>query len=54
MIPLDAALVKGSHGRVPEQQENWPVLVLPSGFGQLERTIAAENVFDMLRSVCLR
>ncbi|MBA2744420.1 MAG: alkaline phosphatase family protein, partial [Chthoniobacterales bacterium] len=54
VIPLDAALVKGSHGRVPEQQEDWPVLILPSGFVQLARTIGAENVYDVLRSICLR
>ncbi len=27
LIPLDAGLVKGSHGRVPEAEEEWPVLV---------------------------
>jgi predicted AlkP superfamily pyrophosphatase or phosphodiesterase len=27
VIPLDATLVKGSHGRIPEDQADWPVLV---------------------------
>lgn len=27
VIPLDASLVKGSHGRVPEDSEDWPVLI---------------------------
>jgi hypothetical protein len=26
VIPLDASLVKGSHGRVPEDPADWPVL----------------------------
>ena len=27
VIPLDASLVRGSHGRVPEDREDWPVLI---------------------------
>ena len=27
VIPLDATLIKGSHGRIPENQEDWPILV---------------------------
>ncbi len=34
VIPLDATLVKGSHGRVPEDTEDWPVLA--GDFPQLE------------------
>jgi predicted AlkP superfamily pyrophosphatase or phosphodiesterase len=26
IIPLDAALVRGSHGRIPEDAEDWPIL----------------------------
>jgi hypothetical protein len=26
VIPLDAGLVRGSHGRVPEDRMDWPVL----------------------------
>jgi predicted AlkP superfamily pyrophosphatase or phosphodiesterase len=28
VIPLDATLVKGSHGRIPEDEIDWPVLLL--------------------------
>ena len=28
VIPLDATLVRGSHGRIPEDQNDWPVLLL--------------------------
>jgi predicted AlkP superfamily pyrophosphatase or phosphodiesterase len=27
VIPLDATLVKGSHGRIPEDLDDWPVLI---------------------------
>ena len=27
VIPLDATLIKGSHGRIPENQEDWPILI---------------------------
>ncbi len=27
VIPLDASLVKGSHGRIPEDDEDWPVFI---------------------------
>ena len=26
LIPLDATLVKGTHGAIPEDQDNWPIL----------------------------
>jgi predicted AlkP superfamily pyrophosphatase or phosphodiesterase len=28
VIPLDAALVRGSHGRMPEDKNDWPVLIM--------------------------
>lgn len=27
IIPLDASLVKGSHGRIPEDKQDWPVFI---------------------------
>ncbi|MDH5397433.1 MAG: alkaline phosphatase family protein [Cyclobacteriaceae bacterium] len=27
VIPLDATLIKGSHGRIPEDKKDWPVLI---------------------------
>lgn len=27
IIPLDASLIGGSHGRIPEDQEEWPILI---------------------------
>jgi hypothetical protein len=28
VIPLDATLVRGSHGRVPDDENDWPMLLL--------------------------
>ena len=30
VIPLDATLVKGSHGRLPEDRADWPVFIAPT------------------------
>jgi predicted AlkP superfamily pyrophosphatase or phosphodiesterase len=54
VIPLDATLVKGSHGRVPEDKKDWPVLIgdfrtLPSS-----ATVRADQVCGHLLDVCTR
>ncbi len=46
MIPLDPSLVKGSHGRIPEDETDWPVLI---GKGIEGDKIEATGVFDYLR-----
>jgi hypothetical protein len=54
VIPLDATLVKGSHGRLPEDQKDWPVLMgdipsLPS-----QSAVRADQVCGHLLNVCTR
>ncbi len=53
VVPLDATLVKGSHGRVPENMDDWPLLIghLP----QLTRLdmIQAKEVYGHLYQRCL-
>lgn len=47
IIPLDATLVKGSHGRMPENREDWPLLVAD----QIENTkesVEATEVFEII------
>jgi predicted AlkP superfamily pyrophosphatase or phosphodiesterase len=51
VIPLDASLVKGSHGACPADQREWPVLI---GAGRAASPIDATDVYDRLLSVCLR
>ncbi|NNE91523.1 MAG: alkaline phosphatase family protein [Verrucomicrobiales bacterium] len=55
IIPLDASLVKGSHGAIPELHENWPVLIgdLPD-LPRDEAKIQATDVYRHLHGVCSR
>ena len=54
VIPLDAKLVKGSHGRVPEDAADWPVLI--GEFDRLPRSgvVAAHEVTGHLYRLCAR
>jgi hypothetical protein len=48
VIPLDATLVKGSHGRRPADKKDWPVFITsqPEILGAKE--IESTDVFSML------
>ncbi|MBL9202850.1 MAG: alkaline phosphatase family protein [Opitutaceae bacterium] len=50
VIPLDASLVKGSHGTCPKNPDEWPVLI---GTGASAAPIAATAVRDRLLAACL-
>ncbi|MCF6314331.1 MAG: alkaline phosphatase family protein [Verrucomicrobiales bacterium] len=54
VIPLDASLVKGSHGRVPEDRRDRPVLI--GDFPALTdgSDISATGVFEQLFHLCSR
>jgi predicted AlkP superfamily pyrophosphatase or phosphodiesterase len=49
VIPLDASLVKGSHGAKPTDAREWPVFI--SGRSELvaARPLAATDVFELLK-----
>jgi predicted AlkP superfamily pyrophosphatase or phosphodiesterase len=53
VVPLDAMLVRGSHGRVPEDKADWPVLM--GGFHHLPRSgmIQATDVYQQLYQHCV-
>ncbi len=44
VIPLDAGLVRGSHGRVPEDLLDWPVLIGPMKTLQAQKSVSADTV----------
>jgi predicted AlkP superfamily pyrophosphatase or phosphodiesterase len=49
VIPLDANLVRGSHGRRPEDQDDWPVLISPQA---MEReTLGSLDVYAVLKGL---
>jgi predicted AlkP superfamily pyrophosphatase or phosphodiesterase len=46
VIPLDATLVKGSHGRVGNDPQFFPVLITD---GDLKKEVVATDVYDVIR-----
>jgi predicted AlkP superfamily pyrophosphatase or phosphodiesterase len=48
VIPLDATLVRGSHGRVPEDSLDWPVLLGEVSHSQNRLEMEATDVFAEL------
>ncbi|MDD5262650.1 MAG: alkaline phosphatase family protein [Methylacidiphilales bacterium] len=55
VIPLDAALVRGSHGRRPQDESAWPVLLLDQQHStpNAANTLTAEEVHGELLRYCL-
>ncbi|NHA67861.1 alkaline phosphatase family protein [Phycicoccus flavus] len=49
VVPLDARWVKGSHGRLPDDAQDGPV-VLTSAAGRVHGTVAATEVRDLVLS----
>ena len=47
LIPLDASLVKGSHGVIPADSLDWPVLIAPDGAAEDE--IEAVDIFEVIQ-----
>jgi len=54
VIPLDAMLVRGSHGRVPEDTQDWPVLIGDLPHIPRSGMIRAHEVFNHLHEHCSR
>jgi predicted AlkP superfamily pyrophosphatase or phosphodiesterase len=48
VIPLDAALVRGSHGRVPEDKQDWPVFIAAPREATTNADMAATEVYAEL------
>jgi predicted AlkP superfamily pyrophosphatase or phosphodiesterase len=46
VIPLDAALVKGSHGRIPLNRNEWPILIAPPAVAAAK--LASTEVFKII------
>ncbi|MEO8147202.1 MAG: nucleotide pyrophosphatase/phosphodiesterase family protein [Bacteroidia bacterium] len=49
VIPLDATLVKGSHGRIPESKNDWPILITNEKILQGKMELHATDVFDVIK-----
>lgn len=53
VIPLDASLVRGSHGGRPADPLDWPMLVVPQDL-EIPDTLEAPGVHGVLRRICER
>ena len=48
IIPLDAGLIRGSHGRVPESKEVYPLLMTKNAALLPQTEIQPTEVFDVI------
>ena len=48
IIPIDATLIKGSHGRIPEDIEDYPILITNTETQQENATIDAVEVYKVI------
>jgi predicted AlkP superfamily pyrophosphatase or phosphodiesterase len=53
VIPLDATLVKGSHGRIPENQNEHPLLILPRKELLTSNKVASTEVHSIMKRAVL-
>jgi len=49
VVPLDASLVKGSHGRKPDSQQEWPLFITSRSDLTSKPVIQSTEVFELLR-----
>jgi hypothetical protein len=50
IIPLDATLVKGSHGRMPEDPKDHPVLITNKKSALLKDNVLATEVYGIIEN----
>jgi hypothetical protein len=53
IIPIDASLIKGSHGRIPEDTADYPILISNATIGQNEDNIYATSVYQIIEDQVL-
>ena len=53
VIPLDASLVKGSHGVCPADQKNYPILISDQPLGMPYSPIAPTAVYEIMRQMVI-
>jgi predicted AlkP superfamily pyrophosphatase or phosphodiesterase len=53
VIPLDASLVKGSHGICPANQRDYPLIIAPKSVGLPGSTLAATDVYEVIKRMVM-
>ena len=51
LVPLDATLVKGTHGAIPANKDDWP-LILGAINANTDESVPATSVRDLLLGFC--
>jgi hypothetical protein len=51
IVPLEANLVRGSHGRIPDQDKDYPVLLASTTLK--DATLSATQVYDVIRDALI-
>lgn len=54
VIPLDANLVRGSHGRMPDRMQDRPLLITEEEGNGSASEIPATSVYEVIKQICLR
>ena len=50
IIPIDATLIKGSHGRIPEETADYPILISNSVLASKDSVIEAVDVYTVIEN----
>ncbi|MCK0156922.1 alkaline phosphatase family protein [Cellulophaga sp. F20128] len=53
IIPIDATLIKGSHGRLPESEEDYPVFISNTEAVALDKPLLGTDVYGILEHYVL-
>jgi hypothetical protein len=53
VIPLDATLVKGSHGRIPESKTDWPVIICNEKLLKGKTELLSTDIFEAMMNAVL-
>lgn len=50
IIPIDATLIKGSHGRIPEDIDDYPILISNNNISSKDAVIEAVDVYQVIEN----
>lgn len=53
IIPIDATLIKGSHGRIPEDTDDYPILISNGTLRKKDSVIKATDVYQVIENQVL-
>ena len=53
LIPIDASLVKGSHGCRPKDRKDWPVFITANASAQTSDAMKSTDVYEALKAAIL-